>query len=157
MINIDYRSKNITEKVLSNLQPCEFVFLEKHCKSVEGVLQSLKFTDETKQSETIALAGFPAKMAGKNVKYTNLHWFGVSFDRKSNFYQEFLNELFFCSFEQNLLRQKELISTQNHTLKHTIGCNDPSKTILTVDEFINNLTSIRYDLINKQQLPDWLT
>lgn len=157
-INIDYRSSNITEKVLSNLQPCTFTFLDVNCNSVEGVLQSLKFSCPNKQLDIVRMSGFPAKMAGKNVKYDNLCWFGMKFDRHSNFYQDFINELLFCSFEQNTLRQKELLSTKDKSLAHTIGCNDPYKTILTVDEFIKNLNSIRYDFLNSQsELPDWLT
>ncbi|MCB1711448.1 MAG: hypothetical protein KDH96_02865 [Candidatus Riesia sp.] len=157
-INIDYRSNIHIEKVLSNLQPCKFLFLDQYCNSVEGVLQSLKFNDIDKQKSIIKLSGFPAKQAGKNIPYSMLNWFGLQFNRHSQIYQDFLNELLYCSISQCEIRKNALLCSKDFVLKHDLGCDDASKTILTRTEFITNLNEIRFNLLKEQeQLPDWLT
>jgi len=157
-INIDFRSTNYVEKVLSNLQPCNFVFLDQQCASVEGVLQSLKFSNIDKQKSIIKLSGFPAKFAGKNVPYSLLNWFGFRFDRHSQTYQDFINELLFCSISQCDIRKNAIINSKGFVLSHDIGCDDANKTILTKTEFITNLNDIRFEILKQhEKLPDWLT
>lgn len=149
-IDIDFRSPDTTVKRLSNLDYSPFCFLGKECASIEGVLQSLKFSNPTDQARIIQLYGFQAKFAGKGVPWEKLHFFDLTMDRASNIYQLFLQELYFCMFEQNPDKLQLLLDTGNQDLTHSIGHNNTPVTVLTKDEFINNLLHIRTHFQNKQ-------
>ena len=45
-INIGYNFKNSNSRILSNLYPMEFKFRGKKVKSIEGVLQGIKYRDK---------------------------------------------------------------------------------------------------------------
>lgn len=148
MTDIDFRSRDLTEKRLSNLDPCEFDFLGYQCQSIEGVLQSLKFKDLATQIKIIQMSGFEAKRAGRNVPWQTLNFCGLEIDRFGEFYQAFLSDLYFTMFEQNQSKLLLLLSSSN--LDHSIGHNNKDKTILTKTEFIFHLNDVKLHF-SKQQ------
>lgn len=141
MTDIDYRSKNIIEKRLSNLDYSTFNFLGYQCQSIEGVLQSLKFKDIGIQKQIIKMGGFEAKKAGRNIPWKTLNFCGMEIDRFDDFYQAFLSDMYFSMFEQN--HDKILLLLSSGNLDHTIGHDNFEKTILTKTEFIFHLNDVK--------------
>ena len=130
---------------LSNFTPHPFSFRGIACASMEGLLQGLKFKNKEKQRTVFLMVGKQAKFAGKLKKwYTDqvLYFQGEAIARSSREYQDLLDEAF-ESLSHNHKFRAALLSTQNATLKHSIGKTDPTRTVLTVQEFISRLVKIR--------------
>jgi hypothetical protein len=131
---------------LSNLTRRSFVFYGIECASIEGVLQSLKLPDPIQQYETCRLFGFQARKAGKNQDWQakqELYWMEKTFPRDSQEYQELLNTLYKAAFDDNAKFREDLAFSKGYKLTHRIGSDDPTKTILTKDEFISRLEWLR--------------
>ena len=130
---------------LSNFAPHPFEIDGVHCNSMEGFLQSLKFSNPDMQKEVCKLVGKQAKFKGKKKnwwKTQTLWWQGVAIKRDSQEYQVLLDRAF-EALSKNEGFKNALIATGNATLTHTIGKNDPTKTVLTRQEFCSRLTKIR--------------
>lgn len=130
---------------LSNFAPHPFEIDGVLCNSMEGFLQSLKFSNPDMQVEVCKLVGKQAKFKGKKKKWwktQTLWWRGVEIKRDSEEYQILLDRAF-DALSQNDGFKKALIATGNATLTHSIGKNDPSTTVLTRQEFCSRLTKIR--------------
>jgi len=137
---------------LSNFAPHPFVFDGVECNSMEGFLQSLKFKSPEMQEHVCTLVGIRAKMKGKNKKWwktQTLWWKGKEILRKSNEYQEILDKAF-TELSKNTSFRKALLASGNSVLKHSIGKNDQTKTVLTVSEFCSRLTRLR-DIIKSEK------
>lgn len=133
---------------LSNFSPHPFVFDGVEVASPEGFLQSLKFDKPHVQIEVCKLVGKAAKFRGKKrnknwQRVQKLWWLGQEFDRHGTEYQELLDRFYFELAKQSESFRKALLATGNATLTHSIGHNDPSKTILTEREFCSRLTRLR--------------
>ena len=136
---------------LSNFAPHPFVVDGISCNSMEGFLQSLKFKNPDMQKEVCKLVGRAAKFKGKKKKWwrdQTLWWQGQAINRHSEVYQGLL-DMAFAALSKNTKFQNALLSTGNATLTHSIGKNDPSKTVLTTKEFVSRLTRIRETLKNQ--------
>ena len=75
---------------LSNFAPHPFVIDGVECNSMEGFLQSLKFSNPEMQKEVCKLVGKAAKFKGKKKKWwrtQTLWWQGVEIARSSEEYQ----------------------------------------------------------------------
>lgn len=130
---------------LSNFAPHPFVIDDVLCNSMEGFLQSLKFSSEEMQKYVCTLVGKAAKFKGKKKKwYTDqlLYWKGKKYARKSNEYQNLLNKAYNALYENSGFR-KALESTKGCVLTHSMGKNDKSKTVLTTQEFCSRLMYLR--------------
>ena len=130
---------------LSNFAPHPFEIDGVLCNSMEGFLQSLKFSNPDMQVEVCKLVGKQAKFKGKKKKWwktQTLWWRGVEIKRDSEEYQSLLDRAFYA-LSQNEGFKKALIATGKATLTHSIGKNDPSATVLTRQEFCSRLTKIR--------------
>lgn len=132
---------------LSNFHPHAFTIDGVHCASMEGFLQALKFKSVDMQIEVCKMVGYQAKRKGssKNKQWKQsqtLHWQGVEYPRKSQEYQELLDRAY-DALAKNKKFQRALLATGNATLKHSIGRNKESETVLTVREFCSRLTKIR--------------
>jgi serine protease inhibitor len=132
---------------LSNFAAHAFVFDGVPCASMEGLLQSFKFSLHKEQLEVCALTGVSAKRRGQERnapwKTTQLLWWkGVSFPRESRAYQDLLNHAF-DALATNTDFQRALMATQNEPLTHTMGHLNPKETILTEQEFCAQLTRLR--------------
>ena len=133
---------------LSNFTPHPFVFDGIECNSMEGLLQSFKFSNPEMQKEVCKLVGRQAKFKGKKKKWfktQTLYWQGQEFKRDSDEYQELLDRAF-DALATNEGFKKALLATGNATLTHTIGKTKQSETVLTRNEFCSRLTKIRNKL-----------
>ncbi len=135
---------------LSNFAPHTFVIDGVECASMEGFLQSLKFSNPEMQKEVCKLVGKAAKFKGKKKKWwrtQTLFWQGQSFKRDSQEYQELLDRAF-DALSQNSSFQKALLATKDAILTHSIGKTKITETVLTVQEFVSRLTRIRNNLMS---------
>jgi len=117
--------KEYPSNALSNFAPHPFVFDGVECNSMEGWLQSTKFSNPDIQVEVCKLVGKAAKFKGKPKKWfltQKLYWQGVEYDRNSQEYQDLLDRAY-DALSQIYLFQKALLATRNATLTHEIGKN----------------------------------
>lgn len=136
---------------LSNFHPYQFIVDNVLCNSMEGFLQSLKFSNPDMQEHVCTLVGKKAKFKGKKKKWfrdQTLYWKGQPIKRDSQEYQDLLDKAF-NALAENKKFQKTLLDTQNATLTHSIGKNKISETVLTTQEFCSRLTAIRNKLKNQ--------
>lgn len=133
---------------LSNFAPHPFTIDGVRCNSMEGFLQSLKFSSIDMQVYVCSLVGKAAKFKGKKKKWwrtQTLYWQGKEYKRDSEEYQQLLDRAF-SALAVNIGFQNALLRTGNATLTHSIGKNDITKTVLTSQEFCSRLTRIREEL-----------
>lgn len=133
---------------LSNFAPHKFVIDGVVCNSMEGFLQSLKFSNPDMQEHVCTLVGKKAKFKGKKKKWyrdQTLYWQGLPIKRDSAEYQRLLDRAF-GALSGNQKFQNALLATGNATLKHSMGRNKINETVLTTQEFCSRLTKIRADL-----------
>ena len=133
---------------LSNFAPHPFVIDGVECNSMEGFLQSLKFSNPEMQKEVCKLVGKAAKFKGKKKKWwrtQTLWWQGKEIARDSQEYQILLDRAF-NALAQNSSFRAALLATGNSTLTHSIGKNKITETVLTKQEFCSRLMKIRNEL-----------
>lgn len=133
---------------LSNFAPHPFVIDGVECASMEGFLQSLKFSNPNMQIEVCKMVGKQAKFKGKKKKWyrtQTLYWKGKAIKRDSSEYQELLDRAFHA-LGSNEGFKKALLSTGNSTLTHSIGKTKITETVLTVREFTSRLYELRKEL-----------
>ena len=131
---------------LSNFAPHPFVLDGIECNSMEGFLQSLKFSNPDMQREVCKLVGRAAKFKGKNKNWyvkQVLYWQGKEIPRDSDEYQMLLDRAYIAMATQNRGFQCALLATQNSVLTHSIGKTKTNETVLTRSEFCSRLTKIR--------------
>lgn len=130
---------------LSNFAPHPFIIDGILCNSMEGFLQSLKFSDINMQKEVCKLVGKQAKFKGKKKKWwktQTLYWQGVAYKRDSAEYQALLDRAY-DALSKNKSFAKALLATNNATITHSIGKSDQTRTVLTKNEFCNRLMKLR--------------
>ena len=133
---------------LSNFAPHSFVIDGIECSSMEGFLQSLKFSRPEMQVEVCKLVGKAAKSkdASKNWRQKQtLYWKGKTYKRDSVEYQKLLDKAY-NQLAKNESFRKALLATGNATLTHSKGKKKMSETVLTTKEFTSRLTKIREQL-----------
>lgn len=131
---------------LSNFSPRPFVFRGIPAASMEGLLQGLKFKSPEMQRHVMTLVGKAAKFKGKGKKWwrtQTLWWQGEPIERDSKEFQDLLDEAFTALFEQNQTARRALLATGKAVLTHSIGKNDPKRTVLTEQEFVSRLMALR--------------
>ncbi len=139
------------EGALSNFTPHPFIFDGIQCASMEGLLQSFKFSNPDMQEHVCTLVGRKAKFKGKKKNWYDaqlLHWRGVEYPRDSDEYQKLLDRAF-DALATNAKFKKALLASGDATLKHSIGKSKTNETILTVREFCGRLTKIRTRLVGE--------
>lgn len=137
---------------LSNFTPYTFTFRGIEFTSMESLFQGLKFEGVETQNSVFQRVGVKAKLRGKKRKwYLNqtLYWQGVPMKRNSAEYRAIVEEAY-EALSQNKDFQKALLATGEKTLYHTMGKSDPTRTILTEEEFCEILTNVRTALKKKQ-------
>ena len=138
---------------LSNFAPHPFIIDGVECASMEGFLQSLKFSSPDMQKEVCKLVGKAAKFKGKKKKWwktQTLYWQGQEIDRHSQEYQSLLDRAY-VALAQNDGFRRALLATGTAVLTHSIGKSNPSETVLTKAEFCGRLMRLR-EQISKEQL-----
>lgn len=131
---------------LSNFHARRFIFDGVECYSIEGVLQSFKFKNVEMQDYVCSLIGMAAKRKGskKNWKESQiLYWRDREYKRNSKDYQDLLDRLYMCVYEQDPSFRKDLEATGKATMTHSIGKIKESDTVLTIREFCGRLTRLR--------------
>lgn len=140
-----WSTKPYPASVLSNLYPNGFVIDGVKCGSMEGFLQSLKYSDSQLQKEICVLSGKDAKEKSSTdwQATQTVYWQGKSIGRQSPEFQTLLSRAYQSLYQQNETFRTALNSTRGKRLYHTRGLSDPQKTILTEPEFCNLLMEIR--------------
>lgn len=141
---------------LSNFAPHAFVIDDIECASMEGFLQSLKFSSPEMQAEVCKLVGKAAKFKGKKKKWwrtQTLFWQGKEIKRDSQEYQDLLDRAF-SELAKNTGFQRALIATRGATLTHSMGKRKIEETVLTTQEFISRLNRIRAELLAQKGAND---
>jgi predicted NAD-dependent protein-ADP-ribosyltransferase YbiA (DUF1768 family) len=131
---------------LSNFAPHPFVLDGIECNSMEGFLQSLKFSNPDMQREVCKLVGRAAKFKGKKKNWyvkQVLYWQGKEIPRDSDEYQMLLDRAYMAMATQNRGFQCALLATQNAALTHSIGKTKINETVLTRNEFCSRLIKLR--------------
>lgn len=153
-INLGYNFKHSNSKVLSNLYPMQFKFRGKWVKSIEGVLQGIKYKDKRTQNLVLNYAGVDAyhTRACNEMDFWGksgiLYWQGKEINRHSEEYQLFLDELY-ISASKNPLYIRALMATGDKYILHHIGRNDAHETVLTRFEYESRMNSLREYLKQK--------
>ncbi len=134
---------------LSNFAVHSFVFDGVECRSMEGFLQSLKFQDPEDQRTICALSGADAKKAGQSARpdwrlSQTLWWKGKPLNRAEADYQAHVAAAYDAMFAQNPSLQFTLLVTDRLKLTHSIGVRDPQQTVLTEQEFWQQLVRLRH-------------
>lgn len=133
---------------LSNFTPYTFTFRGIEFTSMESLLQGLKFEGVETQNSVFQRVGVKAKLRGKKRKWyldQTLYWQGTPKKRDSEEYKNIVHEAFYALAE-NIDFQQTLLATGNKRLYHTMGKSDPTRTILTEEEFCGILTEVRTSL-----------
>jgi len=132
---------------LSNFYPHEFEIDGIRCASMEGFLQSLKFRFSFIQRRICRLSGKAAKKRGTKragwKKRGYIRWKGEKIARLSYDFTVLTERAYACMYEQNEAFRDALNSTRGKVLTHSIGSHDKMDTILTEEEFIENLNKLR--------------
>lgn len=131
---------------LSNFAGHRFQIDGVQCHSMEGFLQSLKFSNPEMQKEVCLKAGMAAKRKGFGKKWfrrQELHWMGRTYERQSDKYTQLIIRAYDCMFKQSESFRKALKASGNAILTHDMGGRSKSETILTRKEFIGNLNRLR--------------
>ena len=130
---------------LSNFTHRSFVFDGVPCRSIEGVLQSFKFSSQKEREIVCGLWGIQAKLAGEMQNWKEsqtLYWNGESYARESAEYDSLLLRLYNAVYEQDEKFQRDIKKARRYKLTHSIGKNDPKETVLTEREFLNLLNAL---------------
>ncbi len=131
---------------LSNFAPHPFIFRGVQCNSMEGLLQSFKYSAPEMQKHICTLVGLKAKNTGRPKKWwktQTLWWQGKEFERDSQEYQDILDEAYQCLFDQNEGARKALLASGEAALTHSIGKSKTNQTVLTEQEFCSRLMKNR--------------
>ena len=127
---------------LSNYTERCFVFDGVPCRSLEGILQSLKCSDQEEQKQICRLTGGWASKAGKAHGWKEkqvLYWKGVPFPRRSAAYQELISRIYDAVFEQDASFREDLEAVRGRRIDHSMGLSNPAETVLTRMEFVRQL------------------
>ncbi|MBF84535.1 MAG: hypothetical protein CL489_08680 [Acidobacteria bacterium] len=134
---------------LSNFAPHSFTIDGIECGSMEGFLQSLKFKSIEMQIQVCSLFGKKAKFRGKRKKWWRdqiLYWRGVPIYRHSDVYQNLITRAY-DELAKNEKFKNAIIASKDAVYTHSMGKNDPSKTILTETEFCGQLNRVRNNIL----------
>ena len=76
-------------------------------------------------------------------KDQTLHWKNTLYKRNSQEYSDLIKRAFETKFQASEIFRDALKSTKGYTLTHKCGNNNPEETVLTEEEFINQLNMLR--------------
>ncbi len=130
---------------LSNFTRRAFLFDGILCRSIEGVLQSFKFSSPTEQKIVCGLWGVQAKLSGEGREWKEsqtLHWNGSTYARESEEYAALLSRLYDAVYEQDAAFRRDVRRARRYRLVHSIGKSDPRETVLTEQEFLSLLRAL---------------
>ncbi len=152
-IDISYKSMETEARVLSNLYPYKFDYFGFTVHSIESAIQALKYKDKSIREACYEYSGVDAyHLRGMNPyawqKDGILFTPSGKISRFSEEYQQYLDELYYCAF-QNPIYKNNISNSSSKKLDHTIGENNTDYTTLTRTEYISRLYALRYCIENK--------
>lgn len=134
---------------LSNMFPHEFSMDTKHgpvtFASMEAFFRALTWNGPRDSffEEIGKLHGYDAWRVRYVLpdwrKEQTVYWDGTAIARQSEEYSCLLEKAYDSMFEQSMIFRLALQKTSDKILMHTMGEKDPTKTLLTPDEYIKNL------------------
>jgi len=130
---------------LSNFTPYVFEVDGVPCNSMEGFLQSLKFSNVDMQKYICTLVGSKAKLSGNKKVWKRkqqLYWKGIVYERSSEDYQILLDRAFNC-LNKNTKFSNTLSATNKANLTHSLGKKNKRDTVLTQQELCSRLMLLR--------------
>lgn len=155
---VDIGANNINDLpawALSNFTLHSFVLDGVMCASMEGFLQSLKYEDPMEQMDVCTKHGLDAKKAGKHGRDwkadQTLHWQGMPIARDSDEFDSLITAAFDKRFENPHFRWA-LFQTIGRPLRHSIGKRDKTATVLTEQEFIDQLERLRKIIVRTENI-----
>ena len=164
LLSDDIRWEYLKEYDISSLSPYPLNLLSNFANhpytldgisinSMEGFLQSLKYRRKSKQKAICLLTGNEAKKAGRKSicwrVFKHLHWNGKRIDRFSEEYTELIKRAYSQMSKENPDYCEILKSTEGYSLSHSIGKRFKDETVLTEEEFVYHLSTIRENLLNQ--------
>ena len=154
-INVGYAIHGANSKVLSNLFPYKFYFKGHKIACAESIFQAFKFNDKKMQKlvfEYDALNANRVKACSNyDWKNTNkVYFWGKEFDRNSNEYEDFIDEVY-VSLLQNPLFVQALKNVKDKYIMHAMGETDKSKTTFTRFEFEKQLNALKDYVFSKHR------
>ena len=135
--------------VLCNFSSSDFIFDGVHIASMEGFIQSLKSPDPEVQRNVCQMAAPAAKEAGRLFERTgvfdgrHLFWLGKRFERLSAEYKGLLERVYEAKYKSDPEYRAVLQATNGYVLTHKVGKTNPMETVLTGDEFTEQLDILR--------------
>lgn len=148
MIDINSNSLNPIAARLSNFTLRTFDFDGVQCVSIESVLQAFKFDDNHElQCQICLMSPKVAKEMGAQFpdwkQEKKLFWNGNYYNRLNNEYQELITNLYDTVCDQDPTFTDDLFALRREKICHSIGLSDPLNTVLTENEFIDQLNRLR--------------
>lgn len=138
-----YSGGKYPANILSNFAYHPFEFRGFKINSMEGLISGLTYKDPIEQMRIFLLHGLEAKDAAKPWELAGkVYWQGTPIDRCSQEYQDFFDDAYDALYT-NVDFKKALDSTKGNKIKHSIGCKDRMKTLLTEHEFVDRLVRLR--------------
>lgn len=131
---------------LSNFAPHEFYIDGIRCASMEGFLQSLKFSSPEMQEHICTLTGIAAKRAGSGKNWQRqqvLWWRGQQIGRRSEEYQKLLDRAYDALYQNQGFKSALIASGRNAIYTHSVGKHRINETVLTVREFCSRLMKLK--------------
>ena len=147
-INAGYTLSGSESKQLSNLARYDFPFRGVLVKSIEAVLQSLKFQHPYTQRLVWDYYGLEANHVKANADHNwkedgILHIQGEPIKRDSSEYDRLVEEIYISAYQNPLYRNILLRIPADKRIVHSIGKQHKTQTVLTRLEFETNLNSLK--------------
>lgn len=138
-----YSGGKYPANALSNFAAHTFEFRGFTINSMEGLIAGLTYKDPIEQMRIFLLTGLDAKHSTLPWEYSlKVYWQGTPIDRCSQAYQDLFDEAYNALYKNADFR-KALDSTKGKEIRHTMGCRDRMKTLLTEQEFVGRLKRLR--------------
>lgn len=130
---------------LSNLCKNNFMFDGVFCRSMESFLQSLKYQDRETQKHVCDLDGDSLRKYSTSdwQKSQTLWWRGKAIGCHSPEFIELVRRAYNDMFLYSYRFRNALFATEDKKLYYSHGKRDPSKAVLTEQEFCEILTDLR--------------
>ena len=152
---MDIGSKNgYPSAALSNFAPHRFIIDGVECKSMEGFLQSLKFSNPAMQEEVCKLVGLAAKRRGSQKHWQQdqtLYWKGQPIKRDSQEYQALLDRAYDALYCNPGFQAALLACGKQATFTHSIGKIKQNETVLTRAEFCSRITKLHARIYQERE------
>ena len=151
ILNLGFRQEGLG-KLLSNLYHYEFEIDGILVHSMESFLQSLKTNDLEEKKKLYFMSGYFAWKYGQQLNWYDkqiLYWNNKEYNRHSEEYKQLIEHAYDCLFD-NFFFKENLKKSLDYDIDHSIGKTNPYETILTKNEYLDNLNRLRDKLRKKR-------